>query len=144
MKRLADAKCSEITYAIGEWVFVKLQPYRQHLVSLWWNQKPGMKYFGPFQVLQRIGVVAYKLALPEGAKIHPIFHVSLLKRCHVIPGVVSIPLSFLTSEKGPLIQPTTILQSRHILRIGCSVPQILVQRHGLDPNNTSWEDLSHL
>lgn len=48
MKRFADAHRSEISFVTGNWVFVKLKPYCQHFVSFQWNQKLGMKYFGPF------------------------------------------------------------------------------------------------
>ena len=38
------------------------------------------KYYGPFQITDKINDVAYKLQLPPQATIHPVFHVSLLRR----------------------------------------------------------------
>jgi hypothetical protein len=42
--------------------------------------KLGLKFYGPFDVEERIGEVAYKLKLPSGGRIHNVFDVALLKK----------------------------------------------------------------
>ena len=71
-----------LEFQISDLVFVKLQPYRQHSISLQQNQKLGLKYFGSFPIIEHIGSAAYKLPLPPATKIHPVFHISLLKKVY--------------------------------------------------------------
>ena len=61
MKMQADKKRREreLQFKVGDLVLVKLQPYKQHSVALRKHQKLGMRYFGPFLVIERIGTVAY-------------------------------------------------------------------------------------
>lgn len=66
-KRFADTKPTEVHFDIGDMVFVKLQPYRQHSVHLRKFYKLAKHYFDPFPVEAKIGKVAYKLTLPSQA-----------------------------------------------------------------------------
>ncbi|OIT40760.1 hypothetical protein A4A49_57224, partial [Nicotiana attenuata] len=92
MKALADQHRLEMTYQVGDWVYVKLKPYRQNTVRLQQHPKLGRRYFGPFKILKRIGEVSYKLDLPDAARIHPVFHISMLKHCVGEPDQQVTPL----------------------------------------------------
>jgi hypothetical protein len=80
IKHKEDKRRQERTFQVGDWVYVKLQPYIQQCVQRRSNNKLSFKYFGPYLILQCIGNVAYKLQLPTSSKIHPVLHVSQLKR----------------------------------------------------------------
>ena len=80
MKQQADQHRSNRQYQARDWVYVKLQLQRQHSLKVHSCQKLASKFFGPFQVIKRVHPVAYQLQLPNMAKIHSIFYVSLLKK----------------------------------------------------------------
>lgn len=61
MKKQADKGCSERTFAIGDVVFLKLQPYVQSSLFRRSNNKLSFKFYGPFKIVQKIGATAYKL-----------------------------------------------------------------------------------
>lgn len=79
MKSQADKKRSDRQFQVGDSVFLKLQPYIQTSLAPRSNSKLCFKYFGPFTIIDKIGSAAYKLELPQGTSIHPVFHASLLK-----------------------------------------------------------------
>ena len=140
MKRYADSNRSERTLEVGDMVYLKMQPHRLAAFGLRGTIKLQSKFYGPFRILQKIGNRAYKLLLPAGVQIHPVFHVSQLKK-HIGPNVVPSPDLPLISESGAFhTAPLAVLQTRQIPRNNIAVVQWLVQWDNLSPEEASWED----
>ncbi|GJW15257.1 retrotransposon protein, putative, ty1-copia subclass [Tanacetum coccineum] len=70
MKMFADKDKSDRSFAVGDWVLLKLQPHRQVTLRMHKQHKFSLKFNGPFQVEAKCGEVAYKLTLPDAATIH--------------------------------------------------------------------------
>ena len=75
----ANQHRTDRTFEPGNWVWVRLQPYRQRTLERRTHQKLGPHFPGPYKVLRRIGAVAYELQLQPTTRVHPVFHVSLLR-----------------------------------------------------------------
>nr|XP_027071578.1 uncharacterized protein LOC113696351 [Coffea arabica] len=65
MKQLADKRRTDRNFEEGDWVYLKLQPYRQTSVAFRRSLKLSARYYGPYQVEQKVGSVAYRLKLPD-------------------------------------------------------------------------------
>ena len=83
-------KRRDIAYEVGDKVFLKVSPWRK-ILQFGKKGKLSPRFIGSYEVLERIGPVAYRLALPpELAKLHNVFHVSMLRRyrsdkLHILP-----------------------------------------------------------
>ncbi|XP_074342200.1 uncharacterized protein LOC141679658 [Apium graveolens] len=61
MQKYADAGRRDVVFQVGEQVFLKLQPYRQHSLARRPCEKLSARFYGPFSILERVGNVAYRL-----------------------------------------------------------------------------------
>lgn len=73
MNATADKSRRDVTYAVGDWVYLKLQPYRLRALAKKMNEKLRPGFYGPYQICKRVGQVAYQLELPAEAKSTPYF-----------------------------------------------------------------------
>jgi len=140
MKKQAGENRSEREFQVEDWVFLKLQPYVQSSLAAHSNQKLAFKYFGPFRIIERIGSVAYKLELPASSSIHPVFHVSQLKKAM---GAHHIVEKLLPPSSVRWSIPEKILQHRTIIK-GSPVRQGLVKWSQLPSSLSTWKDLEYL
>ena len=127
MKMQTDKKRRDLQFKEGDLVLVKLQPYRQHFITLRKHHKLGMRFFGPFPMLEKIRNVAYKLKLLESTIIHHVFHVALLKPFHGMVSQPYVPLSLNSSDMGPVLNPFKVLDVRVVRRLEKEISQVLIQ-----------------
>ena len=106
-KSYADLKRKDIQYEIGEKVFLKVSPWKK-VMRFGKKGKLSPRFIGPYEVIEKVGLVAYRLSLPlELENIHNVFHASMLKRYSSYPShVVSLEVielrPDLTYEENPV------------------------------------------
>ncbi|WOH00777.1 hypothetical protein DCAR_0520152 [Daucus carota subsp. sativus] len=144
MKVQEDLSRREVVFTVGEMVYLKLHPYRQRSVVRRSFEKLAAKYYGPFPVLQRVGAVAYKLQLPPESRIHPVFHVSLLKKS-VGPVAVSSTLPQMGNESFPSdTVPEQLLGVREGPAELSGAVEVLIKWQGQPKEEATWESYDHI
>ncbi|XP_059313432.1 uncharacterized protein LOC132064460 [Lycium ferocissimum] len=81
-KEYADRKVQDLKFMVEEQVLLKVSPMKG-VMRFGKKGKLNPRFIGPYEILDRVGEVAYQLALSLGLSgVHPVFHVSMLKRYH--------------------------------------------------------------
>lgn len=71
----------DLSFEVGDFVYLKVMPLKG-VQRFQMKGKLAPRYIGPYRIVQRRGEVSYQLQLPaELTGIHPVFHVSQLKKC---------------------------------------------------------------
>ena len=79
-KSYPDLRRRPLEFEVGDHVFWKVMPKRR-VVRFGKQGKLSSRYIGPFEILERVGTVAYRLALPPSLSgVHEVFHVSMLRK----------------------------------------------------------------
>ncbi|KAK8701425.1 hypothetical protein V6N13_019812 [Hibiscus sabdariffa] len=139
-KAYADTKRRDIRHEVGDKVFLKVSPWKK---VLWFGKKGKLspRYIGPFEVLEKVGPVAYRLALPpEFDKIHNVFHVSMLRRYRSDPShVLELEEVELNPDLSYEEEPVMILdrEVKRLQKKNVSLVKVLWRNHKVE--EATWE-----
>ncbi|GJW11449.1 retrotransposon protein, putative, ty3-gypsy subclass [Tanacetum coccineum] len=99
-----------LEFQVGDRVFLKVSPFRG-VKRFGIKGKLSPRFIGPFEILERIGEVSYRLALPpQLSHVHDVFHVSLLRGYHYHPlHVASYPFDQIQPDMSLSEEPESIL-----------------------------------
>uniref|UniRef100_A0A2N9I8T4 Reverse transcriptase n=1 Tax=Fagus sylvatica TaxID=28930 RepID=A0A2N9I8T4_FAGSY len=79
-KSYADKRRKDLEFEVGDMVFLRVAPMKG-VMRFGKKGKLSPRFVGPFEILEKIGPVAYRLALPPALSgIHNVFHVSMLRK----------------------------------------------------------------
>ena len=79
-KSYADVRRRPLEFDVGDHVFLKVMP-KKGVVRFGKHGKLSPRFIGPFEILERVGTVVYRLALPPSMSgVHEVFHVSMLRK----------------------------------------------------------------
>jgi hypothetical protein len=97
-------------------------------------------YYGPFKVLERVGLVVYMLALPPTVKAHDVFHVSLLKKyIHDSNHVIDWNCDIGGTRRRDYLKPQCILDRKETLLQNQAITQVKVQWKNFGADEATWE-----
>ena len=104
------------------------------------DNKLSPKYYGPYKVVQKIGTMAYKLELPVSSQVHPVFHVSCLKKVIGENIPVQTILPELDEEGKIILKPEAITETRTRQLRNRSISEYLIKWKNLPTEDSTWDD----
>ena len=141
----ANLKRKDIEFDVGDKVFLKVSLWKK-ILCFGRKGKLSLRFIGPYEILERVRPVAYRLALPlELAKLHDVFHVSMLRRyrsdiSHILPVQdIQVQEDFTFDEEPKVILDREI---RQLWNKQVPLVRVLWKLHGME--EATWEPESKM
>jgi hypothetical protein len=141
----ANKSRRQLTFSVGDQVLLSAANITLASQVARPSRKLQARFLGPFRVVDIISPVAYRLDLPDSLKVHPVFHVSLL-RPYIDPAVIpdrprpAQPPPLFTADGHDYYEVESLLDRRRHRRRW----EYLVKWAGYPDHDATWEPLSHL
>ncbi|KAK8648813.1 hypothetical protein V6N13_129555 [Hibiscus sabdariffa] len=139
-KSYADLKRREIEYVVGDRVFLKVSPWKK-VMRFVRKGKLSPRYIGPYEIVERVGLVAYRLLLPpELERIRDVFHVSMLRKYRSDPShAMPIEEIELNPDLSYDEEPIKILASDSKVLRGRTIELVKVKWRHRGVEEATWE-----
>ncbi|GJV66030.1 putative nucleotidyltransferase, ribonuclease H [Tanacetum coccineum] len=139
-KSYADKHRRDLEFQVGDRVFLKVSPFRG-VKRFGIKGKLSPRFIGPFEILERIGEVSYRLALPpQLSHVHDVFHVSLLRGYHYHPlHVASYPFDQIQPDMSLSEEPESILDRQERVMRNKVIPFVKILWKNHPEREATWE-----
>nr|GFB23362.1 putative reverse transcriptase domain-containing protein [Tanacetum cinerariifolium] len=136
----ASIKCAPFEMLYGDRVFLKVSPARG-VRRFGIKGKLSPCFIGPFEILDRVGEVSYRLALPpQLSHVHNVFHVSLLRGYKYHPlHVISYPLDQISADLSYVEEPEAILDRQDRVMRNKTIPFVKILWRNHPEREATWE-----
>nr|GEU88266.1 putative reverse transcriptase domain-containing protein [Tanacetum cinerariifolium] len=139
-KSYADKRRKPQEFSVGDYVLLKVSP-RKGMVRFGKKEKLAPRFVGPFEIIEKVGPVAYRLDLHEELNgVHDTFHVSNLKKCLADP-TLQVPLDEIqvNTKLNFVEEPVEILEREFMKLKRSRVKIVKVRRNSKRGPECTWE-----
>jgi hypothetical protein len=138
-KSYADKRRRPLEFQVGDYVYLKVTPMKKKRFEI--KKKLAARFVGSYQIIEKKGLVAYKLQLPEAmSSIFLVFHVSQLKKCLRVPEERIEPQGIhFKSDLEYCEQPFRALDTKYRVTQNKVVTTYRIQWSHHDEGDATWE-----
>ncbi|KAD3640196.1 hypothetical protein E3N88_29419 [Mikania micrantha] len=143
-KSYADRRRKPLEFQVGDKVLLKVSPWKG-VIRFGKQGKLNPRYVGPFEILKRIGPVAYQLNLPaELNGVHNVFHISNLKKC-LSDKTLVVPLDEIqVDEQLRFVEEPVEIMDREVKQLKQSkIPIVKVRWNSKRGPEFTWERIKY-
>ncbi|KAL2230369.1 UNVERIFIED_CONTAM: hypothetical protein Sindi_1631300, partial [Sesamum indicum] len=117
LKSYFDKHLREMECEVGDKVFLEMSSWRK-ILRFGRQGKLSLRYIGPYEIIERIGPLVYRLPLPtELSQIHDVFHISMLRRYRFDPSHIIRQSEIEISEELTYVEEPAEILDRNIRKL---------------------------